>query len=312
LPFFEGGYTQALDKAKDELKYLIVVLQSEEHDLTAPFVKDVLLGPQVVELLKRDDVILWAGNVSESEAYLVASGLDVTKFPFACLIAPAPKTPTSTTVVMSVLAKAQGTLSADEFVTTIEEKMEAHQPKLLALVLDRQERQASQRLREEQDAAYERSLAADRARAAAAREAQVAADAARRAEEAATRAREDLAAKRESWRLWRSTKLPPEPPTGDAAARIGIRLQDGRRVIRRFGADATLEDIYAFVECNDLIGSEAAGGDSVKPDGYKHVYNFSLVSPMPRRVLPVATTAVSDEKAVWPNGSLVVEENDEQ
>lgn len=311
LPFFEGGYTQALDRAKAELKYLVVVLQSDEHDETAPFVRNVLLAPQVVELLKRDDVVLWAGNVAESEAYLVASGLDVTKFPFACLVAPAPKTPTSTTVVMSVLARAQGALSADEFVTTIEEKMEAHQPKLLALVLDRQERESSQRLRREQDAAYERSLAADRARAQAAREAEEQAAAARRAEQEAAQAAEQQAALRDSWRRWRAANLAPEPPAGEKAARIGVRLEDGTRLVRRFGSDSTLEDIYAFVECHSFLDSSAHTTSPAKPDNYTHKYDFSLVSPMPRRVIPVDSSLVSDDKALWPSGNLVVESNDD-
>lgn len=30
--FFEGSYTQALDTSKKELKYMMVILQSEEHD----------------------------------------------------------------------------------------------------------------------------------------------------------------------------------------------------------------------------------------------------------------------------------------
>jgi FAS-associated factor 2 len=35
--FFPGGYSQALAKAKEELKYLLVILQSDEHDDTDKF-----------------------------------------------------------------------------------------------------------------------------------------------------------------------------------------------------------------------------------------------------------------------------------
>ena len=48
LPFHEGGYAQAFDLAKRDLKYLLVVLLSPEHDDTAPFVRDTLLSPDSV------------------------------------------------------------------------------------------------------------------------------------------------------------------------------------------------------------------------------------------------------------------------
>ena len=39
LEFFVGSYLQALDKAKADLKFLLVILQSDEHDDTEPFCK---------------------------------------------------------------------------------------------------------------------------------------------------------------------------------------------------------------------------------------------------------------------------------
>lgn len=69
LPFFEGGYTQALDLAKKELKFLVILLQSDEHDDTSKFNKEVLSTPEVVEFLKQNEIIVWGGNVRESEAY---------------------------------------------------------------------------------------------------------------------------------------------------------------------------------------------------------------------------------------------------
>lgn len=69
LEFFEGGYAQALDIAKSDLRFLLVVLQSDEHDDTALFNKETLISPEVVQFLKEKSVILWAGSVQDSEAY---------------------------------------------------------------------------------------------------------------------------------------------------------------------------------------------------------------------------------------------------
>lgn len=45
-----------------------------------------------------------------------------------------------------------------------------------------------------------------------------------------------------------AAEVKPEPPAGDAAVRIQIRLPDGKRVVRRFLSAAAVEEIYAFVE----------------------------------------------------------------
>lgn len=84
LPLEESGYAQAFDKAKRDLKYLMVILLSPEHDDTAPFVRDTLLSPEVVDFVKErhNEILLWAGTVRDSEAYQVANALNVTKFPF--------------------------------------------------------------------------------------------------------------------------------------------------------------------------------------------------------------------------------------
>ena len=53
LPFYEGGIAQAHDLAKKEVKFMLVVLISPEHDNTESFVKETLLAPEVVQFLKE-------------------------------------------------------------------------------------------------------------------------------------------------------------------------------------------------------------------------------------------------------------------
>ncbi|KAK0320506.1 hypothetical protein LTR82_008621 [Friedmanniomyces endolithicus] len=65
LPFAESGYAQAFDQAKRDLRFLLVVLLSPEHDDTAQFVRDTLLAPEIVAFLNdsaKHELVLWAGS----------------------------------------------------------------------------------------------------------------------------------------------------------------------------------------------------------------------------------------------------------
>ena len=53
LPFYERGIAQADDLAKKEVKFMLGVLISTEHDNTESFVKETLLAPEVVQFLKE-------------------------------------------------------------------------------------------------------------------------------------------------------------------------------------------------------------------------------------------------------------------
>lgn len=100
--------------------------------------------------------------------------------------------------------------------------------------------------------------------------------------------------------------LVPEPQGGDVA-RVSIRTGDGERVVRRFAADAGMEEVYAFVECLDVQRDEKGMvvGETERPRGYVHVWGFKLVSVLPRRVLGVEGTV--GEGGLRPSANLVVE-----
>src|SRR5207237_3734213 len=134
--------------------------------------------------------------------------------------------------------------------------------------------------------AYGRSLARARERARQKREATAAAAAAekRALEQAQAAARlEEL---RQQWRRWRATKIPAEPSTGVRLALNMPPSAGGGRVIRRFPSEASLEDLYAFVECYSLLQEpESLEGDAAKPRDYEHKYLFRIASMMPRETL---------------------------
>lgn len=286
LPFAENGFNLSLDTAKRDLKFLLVVLLSPNHDDTGSWVRETLLSNQFSQFLKthKDEVHLWGGNVQDAEAYQVSDALGCTKFPFAALLCHTTETGSRG---MSVVMRSVGPTTASELVAKLGTAMTAQEPQLAATRAQRKEQQASRNLRQEQDSAYERSLAQDRERARRRREE---AEAQARAEkealskaEAEQKRRDDL----EQWRRWRACSLPPEPgPKSKDTVRISIRMLSGDRVIRKFQADADLEELYAFVECFELLPVDHGSTERAveEPAAFEHVYEFRLVSPMPRTV----------------------------
>ncbi|KXX77212.1 UBX domain-containing protein 10 [Madurella mycetomatis] len=309
LPFFEGGHAQALDTAKRDLKFLLMVLISPEHDDTEPFVRNTLLSPEVVNLVNdpSNNMILWAGNVLDSEAFQVAREYGCVKYPFSCLVCLTPKEGSTR---MGIVKRLVGPMTPDAYIAGIQNAINKHAPDLNAVRAERAAQEVARNLRSQQDSAYERSLALDRERARQKREAAAAAAAAekRAQEEAEAAARsEEL---RQQWRRWRATTIAPEPDTGvKDAVRLALNMpasSGAGRVVRRFGSQTTLEELYAFVECYDLLNAGSQGEKAEKPESYEHKYAFRIASVMPRETFEPNETAIGEK--MGRGGSLVVEE----
>lgn len=311
LHFFDRGYAQAYDLAKEELRYLLVILISPEHDDTSAFVRETLLAPEVVKYINdlQHKIILWAGNVQDSEAYQVSTALNCSKFPFAALIV---HTPQDSSTAMSTIARITGLQPPSAFTAKLRQAISQHSPALERARASRNEQQAARNLREEQNTAYERSLAQDRERA---RQRRAAEAAQRRAEEEAKAKAEALEAQSrqmERWRRWRAQSIPPEPgPDAKDITRISVRMTSGERVIRKFAGDAEVEELYAFVECYEQLQAADSTPIIDAPAEYEHEYKFRLVSPMPRVEYRIETGTTISE-TIGKSGNLIVEPIDEE
>ena len=306
LHFFEGGYAQAYDLAKKELKFLLVVLISPEHEDTSTFVRETLISQDVMTFINdpQKKIILWAGSVQDSEAYQVSTALNCSKFPFAALVV---HTPQDSSTTMTTIARISGLQPAPGFVAKLRTAINQHSQALDRVRAERSEQQATRNLREEQNSAYERSLALDRERARQRREAETAQRQAEQEAKAKAEAEEREAQNAEQWKLWRAYSIPKEPgPNVRDVTRISIRLTTGERVIRKFSEDAEVEELYAFVECYDVLQSGEIPSTVTEPKDYKHKYNFRLVSPMPRLVYDVEAGGTVGSK-VGRSGNLIVE-----
>jgi FAS-associated factor 2 len=319
LPFREMGYAHLLDEAKRDLKYLLVIILSPEHDDMAAYVHDTLLAPEVMSFLRNQDnnIILWGGSVQDPEAYQITEAFRVTKFPYAALIANTPASRggsggfATSGSGMSIIAPLSGLLPPTEFLTKIRRAIANHAPDISRLQAERAERDASRSIREQQDSAYERSLARDRERAKQKKEEEarqkVEEEKVRKEEEHRERAIRSL----QDWKAWRAARILPEPSADDTTAvRLSIRLGDGERAVRKFSGTSSVEEIYAFVECFDLLKAGQLSKEASKPEGFVHKYNFNLVSPMPR-TLYESTNLGTAREVIGRSANLIVETIDE-
>ena len=306
LRFFENGYAQAHDLAKKELKYLLVILLSPEHDDTTTFVRETLLSPEVEAFVNNPEnkIILWAGTVQDSEAYQVSVGLNCTKFPFAALIV---HTPQDSSSAMSTVARLTGLLPPATFVSRLRTAISRNSAALERVRASRAEQEATRNLRQEQNSAYERSLAQDRERARLRREAEAAKARLELEAKAKAEASEQAARNLAQWKRWKAPRIVPEPPANaKEATRLSIRMASGDRLIRRFLPQATVDDLYAYVECHDIIESGPPSPQPSPPPGYEHEYKFTLVSPMPRMIYDLASGGTVGER-IGRSGNLIVE-----
>ncbi|KAF1998421.1 UBX domain-containing protein [Amniculicola lignicola CBS 123094] len=308
LPFFENGYAQAFDLAKKELKFLLVVLVSPEHDEMASFIRETLLSQEVVDFIRNpeNNIVLWAGNVQDSEAYQVSGALNCTKFPFAGLIV---HTPQVSSTAMGVALRIAGPTPPTQFVSKIRQAMQTHMEPLNRVRAQRAEQQSTRSIRQQQDSAYERSLAQDRERARKKKE--EAERKAREEKEALEReeAKERYAQNLEQWQKWRASGIAAEPGAEEKdIVRISLRMPSGDRVLRKFAASAPIEELYAFVECYEIL--QAGESEKVsKPKGFEHQYKFQLVSPMPREAYELKAGGTLKER-IGRSGNLIVEKTD--
>lgn len=137
---------------------------------------------------------------------------------------------------------------------------------------------------------------------------------------------EEQAAEREKnasrWRRWRARLIPEEPPSTEKdAVRVAIKMPEASghgRIVRRFAPDTSMEELFAFVECQGELGGRRGGGpeggvemeeDAAKPEGYEHEYGFRVASLMPR-VVYEPDSAVTLRDKLGRSGNLVVEERD--
>lgn len=83
--FYVGTYSQALNEAKKELKFVIVYLHGSEHQDTERFCRETLSDPEVIQFI-NDNCLFWACSVNSAEGYRVSQSLRENTYPFFAVV----------------------------------------------------------------------------------------------------------------------------------------------------------------------------------------------------------------------------------
>ncbi|KAL2913390.1 UBX domain-containing protein 10 [Polyrhizophydium stewartii] len=286
--FYAGTYMQALDAAKREIRYLLVVLHSDEHDDTPAFCRETLASEAFINFVNERNVLVWGGNIKEAEAFKGDSVLGATAYPFMALI-------TLQGSNMVVASRFEGLMSTERIITKLQRLFDRFDPQLAGARAERASREAARQIRQQQDAAYEASLRADQEKARKAREEMERLAREQEESERAEREKEQRRERRKQRKLELAAEMPAEPPASEPnTARLGIRLPSGQRVVRRFKADDRVQLLWNFVETHDLSPLDL---DT----------EFVIVNPYPRRVYRDMEQTFA-EAGLAPSASVVVEE----
>ncbi|KAJ3107155.1 FAS-associated factor 2 [Phlyctochytrium bullatum] len=289
--FFQGTYSQALDVAKRELRYLLVYLQSSDHDDTPVFNRNTLTSERLIKFLVDGNYLVWAGDIKESESFLVSNVLLATRYPFIALIAPQGSR-------MVVVDRLEGPSSPEELIAAITHHSSRFDSNLQAIRADRERQDQARKIREQQDQAYQASLKADQEKERKAREERERLQREKEEEERIAREAENRIEAKKRRKEELRQNLGPEPPaSAKDVAKVSIRLPSGERIVRRFLADDKLEILYDFIESLDLspIPIEA---------------DVIAVNTYPRKTLLDRSQSLR-EAGLFPNASLIIEEKDD-
>ncbi|GER36689.1 UBX domain-containing protein [Striga asiatica] len=296
-PNFVGeGFMDALQRSRREYKLLYVYLHSPEHADTPLFCEGTLCNEMLAAFL-NEHFVVWGGSVKASEGFKMSNTLKASRFPFCAVVMAA------TNQRIALLQQVEGPKSAEELLSILQRVIEESAPVLVSARVEAEERRNNMRLREEQDAAYQAALEADRARERQRKEEEERLE--REAAEAERKRKEEEeirervareAAEREAaltkMREEKAQSLGAEPEKGPDVTQVVIRFPSGLRKERRFHLTAKIQSLYDYV---DSLGCLDVNG-------------YSLISNFPRTLYGEDKLSLSlKEAGLHPQASLFVE-----
>lgn len=259
--FYQGTYSQALNDAKRELKFLLVFFHSEHSPESLAFCRDTLSAAPVVEYINRN-MILWGCDTATPEGFRVLHTIGSRNCPNIVVIC-------LRNNKMVVVGRSEGNCNADELLRRLRSIVQENDIYLIQTRADRLERSVNQSIRQQQDVAYEQSLRADQEKE---RKKQEEREAIRRVEEEQEQQRQAEHQRKidlENMKLELAESVPSEPQA-DAVNVVNLvfKLPTGKRLERRFLSNHSLQDIYNYIFCHPDA-----------PDSFEITANF------PKRVL---------------------------
>lgn len=292
--FLECAYSHAMLIVKKDVRWLLCYIESTENPDSMKFTNDVLINTKFLNFIKKRKILIWGGDISESEAYITCNQFKIAKLPFLGLLCmTVNQIPTSagmqqSSPVLSLVSKIQGYKDLEFVLKKLDKAYRKYNPTVIRLqnlspqsdrmtVITQERREQTSNLNGNHTRSEEAHLSADELE--------------------------------NQWRKWRKSKLLPACETLGDYATIAVRLPNGTRNVQKINKICSLEEIYATVECimlNEVNIEE--GVQYERPLGYHHEYKFDIYTVFPREYIPCDSGKVIEETAViFPSGNLIVE-----
>lgn len=347
LPIFKGEFNKAFDEARDNLKWFCIILFNSESASTSKKLIDSFLTNQLfIDFINKNDIVLYVGDVSYPEAFEVSQTYSAFGLPYLSLIANV--SPTGLThpefsfvckynkFISSSKSNSNG--SSNELITSklcrkLTRIVSKYEPQLIVQRYDKQEAQCSRLIREQQDSAYQESLLKDMEKE---KEKQriIEEENLKIEKEKEEELKVEIALQKHKEYIINyinnNYNENCENLKKGQFTTIQFRTNNGQRFIKKFSQTATAYDIFMFVASKQLIKEYIEDGEFGTEDDlldyfkkYQFKFNnnndkdvginfsFDLISPMPRLKIEPNNTELCKIKEIWPNGSLLIEERDD-
>ncbi|CAH1406174.1 unnamed protein product [Nezara viridula] len=265
--FYQGSYSQALNDAKQELKFLLIYLHQENNQDCTSFCRETLANAEVINYI-NNNVLMWACTMNSGEGYAVSQTLRAGGFPFLAMIVLKESR-------MTLVGRLEGPTNCIELMSRLGAIVSSNVSYLDTARSERIARSLTQTIRREQDVAYMESLRADQEKERRKCEEE---ERKRRLEEEERNRQLKEQLRKEAIRKAKvemASEVPSEPEAvHPEAVCVVFKMPSGERLERRFLRSHTLKDIYNYVFCHPT-----------SPDCFEIATNF------PKRILQCETEA---------------------
>ncbi|XP_046751610.1 FAS-associated factor 1 isoform X1 [Diprion similis] len=301
--FFAGTFEEAIKESclrpAKERKLLAVYLHHDNSVLANVFCTQLLGFETVLQLLSANFIVWGWDFTHESNKRKFLSAINRTLGPVAALTVRNIDVDTLPVLMIIMRSRSnteiftivQGNVGVNELLTNLIQAVDVFQDQRRADIEVEEERQARERVKHEQDLAYQESLAADRAKEEAKQMQELLE---KQEKERAENERVAGEARREAHRQAAESSLPPEPEegAGDGITKIRVRLPEGTFLERKFQTDTPLQTLLNFL----IV-------EGYPTDEYKVISNW------PRRDLTSMDTKLTLlELKLCPQETVILEE----
>jgi UBX domain-containing protein 2 len=288
-PIFKGEFNSAYEEARNNLKWFCIILFNSQSSSSEKLVKNVLVNENFVNFIKKNDIILYVGDVSYPEPFEVGKSYNAFGIPYLSLVANISVTGLTHPEfsIVTKYNKILNHLKNDSFnskalskvIKRLERIIVKYEPQLVSQRYDKQETDFSRLLREQQDTAYQESLLKDK----------------EREEERKSKLEQENLIKSKQLEEVEKLKLKElkrkeyiikfinKTYTRDSSnwektefTNIQFRTENGQRFINKFHKDDTTKDVFMYVLSKQMIDDIIHNGiaDNINDDSDEEQFVF--------------------------------------